>query len=274
MPAQVKNVCPKLRFIHGLHGRAMQTVDKALCLLSFFLEARPAIGLSEIARLSEYNKATARRLLVALEKHGFVEQDSRTRAYRLGPGLLRLARVREAVSPVQTVVQPVMEDLVARVGETAHFSLYAGDSLATIGLVESTKSNRVSLERGEAIPLHATASGLAFMAFARPEIVERALSRKLTGHTPYTITNKQDLRKQLRLVARTGVAVAKSSYEDGVCGIAAPVLGSDGYARGAVAIAAPTSRAKRDAIAAIQPEVRHAATEISRAMGVDSAAVG
>lgn len=247
----------------------MQTVDKALGLLGFFSEGRPAIGLSEIARLSEFNKATTRRLLLALEKHGFVEQDAKTRAYRLGAGLLRLARVREAVSPVQTVVQPILEDLVSRIGETAHFSLSAGGSLATIGLVESTKSNRVMLERGEAIPLHATASGMAFMAFARPEIVDDALGKTLTGHTQYTITDAQDLRKQLRSVRKAGVAVAKSSYEDGVCGIAAPVLGQDGFARGAVAVALPESRAKRNVIVAIQPEVRRAAAEITTAMGAE-----
>lgn len=247
----------------------MQTVDKALGLLGFFSEGRPAIGLSEIARLSEFNKATTRRLLLALEKHGFVEQDAKTRAYRLGAGLLRLARVREAVSPVQTVVQPILEDLVSRIGETAHFSLSAGGSLATIGLVESTKSNRVMLERGEAIPLHATASGMAFMAFARPEIVDDALGKTLTGHTQYTITDAQDLRKQLRSVRKAGVAVAKSSYEDGVCGIAAPVLGQDRFARGAVAVALPESRAKRNVIVAIQPEVRRAAAEITTAMGAE-----
>jgi len=250
----------------------MQTVDKALSLLGYFSEQRPAIGLSEIARLSGFNKATVRRFLLALDKHGFVEQDAKSRTYRLGPGLLRLARVREAVSPVQAVVRPVLEELVSRLDETAHFSLYAGGSLATIGLVEPGKSNRVSLERGEAIPLHATASGIAFMAYARPEIVAGALDQKLIGHTPYTITDKKELRSMLRTVAKAGVAVAKSSYEDGVCGIAAPVLGSDGFARGAVAIAVPASRAKRDAIAAIQPEVRRAAVEISRAMGVDPGA--
>ncbi len=248
----------------------MQTVDKALGLLSYFSELSPEIGLSELARRSGFNKATARRLLLALEKHGFVEQDAKSRAYRLGPGLLRLARVREAVSPVQAVVQPILEDLVSRIGETAHFSLYAGDSLATIGLVESTKSIRVSIERGEAIPLHATASGIAFMAFARPELVDKVLRKSLTGHTSHTITDVAEMRIQLQAVAGAGVAVAKSSYEDGVCGIAAPVLGPDGYARGAVAIAAPKSRATNDVIATIQPEVQRAAVEISSAMGVDS----
>ena len=91
------------------------------------------------------------------------------------------------------------------------------------------------------------------MAFARPELVGKALSKNLKGHTPYTITDVAEMRKQLQAVAGAGVAVAKSSFEDGVCGIAAPVLGSDGFARGAVAIAAPASRATGDVIATIQP---------------------
>jgi DNA-binding IclR family transcriptional regulator len=139
----------------------VQTVDKALSLLSYFSEQRPSVGLSELARLSGFNKATTRRFLVALEKHGIVEQDATTRLYRLGAGLLRLARVREATNPVAAIVQPVLNDLVSVTGETAHFSLYAGGSLATIGLSESAKSSRVMLGKGEAIPLHATASGLA-----------------------------------------------------------------------------------------------------------------
>ena len=247
----------------------MQTIDKALGLLGFFSEGKPAIGLSEIARLADFNKATTRRFLLALEKHGFVEQDAKTRAYRLGPGLLRLARVREAVSPVQAVVRPILEDLVSRIGETAHFSLYAGGSLATIGLVESTKSNRVMLERGETIPLHATASGMAFMAFAQPQIVDAALGKTLTGHTAQTTTDAAELRKQLQSVRKAGVAVANGSYEDGVCGIAAPVLRQDGFACGAIAVALPVSRAKRNVIVAIQPEVRRAAAEITTAMGAE-----
>ena len=105
----------------------MQTVDKALSLLSYFSEQRPSVGLSELARLSGFNKATTRRFLVALEKHGIVEQDATTRLYRLGAGLLRLARVREATNPVAAIVQPVLNDLVSVTGETAHFSLYLSE---------------------------------------------------------------------------------------------------------------------------------------------------
>ncbi len=246
----------------------MQTIDKALGLLNHFSEERSAIGLSEIARLSGFDKATARRSLLALIKHGFIEQDVASRAYRLGPGLLRLARVREAVSPGESVVQPILENLVSAFGETAHFSLYAGVSLGTIGLVESNRSNRVMLERGEAIPLHATASGIAYLAFARPAIVDAALKKSLHSYTEDTTTDPHKIRQLLKSTEKKGVAVVKGAYEEGVCGIASPVFASDGYASGAVAVAAPVVRAQRKVIASMQPELRRAATEITLAMGV------
>ena len=245
----------------------MQTVDKALGLLGYFSEQRPSIGLSDIARLAGFNKATTRRFLVALELHGFVEQDLVSRAYKLGPGLLRLARVREATNPVTTIVQPVLEHLVAVTGETAHFSLYAGGSLATVGLVESTKSNRVMIGKGEAIPLHATASGMAYLAFARTAIVDAALGESLTAYTAQTITTPEKIRRQLLLVRKRGVAVVKSAYEDGVCGIAAPVFSSEDIACGAVAIAAPQARAQQKIIRLAQASIRRAAEDITVAMG-------
>jgi DNA-binding IclR family transcriptional regulator len=247
----------------------VQTVDKALGLLEFFSEQRPSIGLSDMARLAGFNKATTLRFLAALEKHGFVEQAATTRAYTLGPGLLRLARVREATNPVTAIVQPILEELVAATGETAHFSLYAGGSLATIGLAESAKSNRVMIGKGEAIPVHATASGIAFLAFAGSAVADSALGKSLRAYTERTITDPQKIRRQLASVRRLGVAVVKNTYEDGVCGIGAPVIGSDGLACGAIAIAVPLARAQRKMITLALPAIRRAANEITVAMGAE-----
>ena len=55
----------------------MSTVGKALSLLDSLSQLNHEAGLTDIARLCDLDKATARRLLVELEKHGFVEQDPR-----------------------------------------------------------------------------------------------------------------------------------------------------------------------------------------------------
>jgi len=63
----------------------VKTVDKAMHLLNRFSIEQTEIGLSELARLADLDKAATRRLLVALAKHGYIEQSADTRKYRLGP---------------------------------------------------------------------------------------------------------------------------------------------------------------------------------------------
>lgn len=245
----------------------VSTVDKALELLNLFSERDPEIGLSEIARRSGYDKATTRRLLVSMERQGVVEQDSGSRKYRLGPALIRLARVREATHPLESVVRDVLDRVVAETSETAHFSLFAGGALATVGMKESPRANRVSLERGERLPLHATASGLAFLAFGPRVQVNRALGRELRAHTDRTVTDTDALLEMIEAVKLSGIAVSNQGYESDVFGMAAPVFGSSGFAEGAVAVATPTSRIDAKVESINRDALREAAIDLTRALG-------
>ena len=243
------------------------TVDKALELLSYFSAQRSQIGLSEISKLAGYNKATTRRLLVALQGHGMLEQLNDTKKYRLGPAFLRLARVREAAFPVQVVVQPIVEQLAAETGETAHFSLALGSKLGTISLKESPRANRVSLEPGETLPLHATASGIAYLAFAPSQILEDVLSKPLVSHTDHTLTDPARIRELVDRARKDGHSRSDQGYETEVVGIAAPVFEASGYAQGAIAVATPFSRMTEAAETKIFTAVRRAAVEITCAVG-------
>ena len=168
-------------------------VKRALSLLDLFSESAPEIGLSDAARLSGHDKATVHRLLNTLREAGLVEQNATSKLYRLGPAVLHLARMREATFPVIAVVQPLLDQLAETTGETTHCSLYTNNALAVIATRESKKANRVSMRGSETLPFHATASGLAFLAFAAPEVLGKALDLPLTRFTDDTITSQPAL---------------------------------------------------------------------------------
>lgn len=245
----------------------MQTVDKAMELLGIFSPEQPEIGLSDLARSAQFDKATTRRLLLALVKHGVVEQNEETRQYRLGPGVLRLARLREATTPLDSIVRPVLARLVDQTGETAHFVVNTDRDISTIAVVESPKSNRVSMGEGEILPRHATATGIAMLAFSTSAFVDGLLARDLAAYTDYTVTDVTALRKWLARTRKNGFSINKEGYEPDVCSLAAAVFDAGGSPVGAVAVAAPVSRFGASTKTLIRDVVTTAALDITHALG-------
>lgn len=247
----------------------MGTTTKTLKLLDLISVERPELGLTQFVRLSGYDKATTHRRLTELATAGFLEKDPESKRYRLGPAILRLANVREQTFPKRKAALRVLHKLSSAVGETAHLSLYQNDNgLTTLAHVDDlSHSNRISLEPGEVLPFHATASGLVFLAYSEPSVAERILSRKLPRLSEVTIVDPKELRKKIEAVRKTGFGVADGTYETGVNGISAPLFEGGQRCIGAVAVAMPSSRMTPDAISAIQSELKKTATEISESWG-------
>ncbi len=245
----------------------MQTVDKALRLLDYFTPQRPEIGLSELARLAGYDKAAARRFLVALKRHDFIDQNPESKRYRLGAAFLHFARVREATLPLASIIEPVLRRLADDTGETSHGSLYSAGLLTNIGICVPNRATRVHVDPGEPLPLHATASGLAYLAFGPPERVAMAVERGLTPSTSHTITRKKDLKAKLADIAATGVSVSRNSFEDEVTGIAMPFFDGQGLAIGALAVASPSARMTPELQRRITTRLVAAVAEVTRGIG-------
>jgi DNA-binding IclR family transcriptional regulator len=245
----------------------MQTVDKAVELLGYFSERHPEFGLSELARTAGFDKASTRRLLLALMKHDYVEQNPLTRGYRLGVAVLRLARIRETSTPLEAITAPLLEELVELTGETAHFSLRSGMTISTVAFVESPRSSRIHFVLGEEGSLHATASGIVCLAFSHAGTVEQVLGQGLEAHTEHTVTDKRRFRDMLATVAEQGYHINREMYEQDVCSIAAPVFDPSLHPLGAIAVAAPSSRFGEEAQDTIRTAVVEAAAKASRALG-------
>jgi len=240
------------------------TVLKALSLLEHFSELEPELGLSELARRSGIDKSAVHRMLGAMAESGLVEQQADTKLYRIGAGVLRLARVRETAFPISAFVQPV---LVALSEETAHASLISGASLGNIGTAESKRGNRVSLIAGEVLPFHSTASGFSVMAFGDESLMKKALSRQRAGKTPFTLTEAEDIRAKVETVRANGYSESDQTNEVDVHGLAAPVFDRTGQACGAVSVATPSHRVTEEGRKKTIGAVLRAARKITDGLG-------
>ena len=246
----------------------MGTVAKALSLLSLFSQARPVIGLSDVARLSGTNKATTFRLLGELQAQGFVEQVGRDRAYRLGPEILRLAALREAAVPLMSAAREILDHLSQKTGETAHMSHVQGHRLNTLAYAHGTRhGTQVRMEDAEVLSFHATSSGLAVLGFCTPGFIDEILSRPLTVFTSDTRTDAAQIRADLDEVRQSGLAESIGGFEADVHSLATPVFGPDRLPIGALAVATPASRMTDDLKSLITQELHRGAQDLTHKIG-------
>lgn len=244
----------------------MSTIGKALTLLDMIAGLPHEAGLSELARLSGLDKATTRRFLVQLERFGFLEQDDQSRKYRIGAAPLRLAQIREARLPLLQHGVPMLRRLAASCGETVHMSEFTAGRLSTIHAEESFRAHRVTVKVGTLLPLHASASGLAYLAFSPDMLIEDYLSRPLERFTPHTVVEKEALRALLEETRRLGYSVNRQGLEGGMISVAAPILAPHKPPVGAVAIAAPLVRVDDRSILALGVSVVETAAALSQAL--------
>ncbi|MEX0337923.1 MAG: IclR family transcriptional regulator [Arenibacterium sp.] len=229
----------------------MKTVDKALSVLDQFSMDHTEIGLSELARMAKLDKAATRRLLVALSKHGFIEQVAETRKYRLGHGFLRLARIREATVPIVRAAEEVCEWLVEQANETVHVSVPGDQGMTTIAHRLPRRGNVINIIPSQMLYYHATASGLAFLAFASTETVNKILKLSREKMTEATVTSKKELLAQAAKFKAQGYSQTRNTFENDVASIGMPFFGDATDPAGSIALALPKidlTDSRRDAL--------------------------
>jgi len=245
---------------------AVRSVERAVAILDLLAQGGWRTG-AEVARELRVHRSTALRLLGTLEKHALVERDLRTARYRLGRRLPQLASVVTGEFDLRYIAHPVCEHLAAQTGETATFELLIGDDIVPIEQVTASTS-LVSINwLGRRYPVHCTASGKVFLAFAPEAVRERLLAQPLERLTPHTITDRSALEAELEEARQSGVAHTHEELEVGVDAIAAPVHGPDGEVVAAVDVSGPSHRLQAGARPELERLTREAAADLSRRLG-------
>ncbi|MCP5087065.1 MAG: IclR family transcriptional regulator [Rhodobacteraceae bacterium] len=246
----------------------MGTISKALSLLNYFSTQRPEIGLTEFTKLAGRDKATVHRHLVELVQNGYLEQDSRSRNYRLGPAILRLANVRERTFPAREAVIPIVDALSSELGELVHVSLLQGDMLSPLYYADKIiHGTRVHFDEAELLPLHATSSGLAILAFGPEELLQHVLSAPMQKFAVKTLSRPSELREEVHEFRQQGFSFSDQGFEDEVCSFAAPVFDHSQRAIGTLAVALPTSRLNLEKQQLVVAALRKGADQVSFVFG-------
>lgn len=262
----LSNLCQTFFEIRCKGCLDLSSTAKTLELLAYFSTSRPEIGLTQLCKLAKRDKATTYRHLQALEETGFVEQNSMTKQYRLGPAILQLAQTREATVPRKAGVETPLFALANATGETSHVTVLSGTTVYELTSCDSPKHGTRAIIDLSTFPLHATASGLCALAFGPDTLMDVALNN-LHQFTYATAITSHDLDDVVQTIRNTGFGRADRSFEDEVHGLSAPIFDQTGHFAGAVSVASVAARFTPNLERIIQNELVIAAREISKNWG-------
>jgi IclR family KDG regulon transcriptional repressor len=241
----------------------VRAVERAAQILTSLDDRHPERTLAEIARVTGLPKSTAYRILVTLDHCGFVERTSDGQRYRLGVSLAALGLTALRRLSIRREARPHMERLVGRFNETCSLGILDQGSVLDIEVIHDDHLLTVASEVGGRLPLHATASGKAFLAFLPPEDVGSVLGAPLKAYTENTTTSRAQLREELDLVRQRGYALDAEENEIGVQAVSAPILDAGGEAVAVLSIPGPRSRLTPERVEEIAQALIDAANAIS-----------
>ncbi len=238
----------------------VQSVGRAFDILERMADAGGEVRLSELARVLDLPVPTLHRLMRALVVGGYVRQLP-SRKYALGPRLVRLGDV--ATKLTGEWATPVLDGLVAALGETANMATLDGDAMIYVAQVPSPHSMRMFTEVGRRVSPHCTGVGKAVLA-QMPEARVRSIIERtgMPAQTEQTITDIESLLAELHLVRERGYAMDDGEQEIGVRCFAVAVPRSS--VPTAISVSGPTIRMTWEARDRAVPLLRDGAERLTR----------
>src|SRR5947208_387181 len=128
-------------------------LEKGLDILELLAAAGVPRTQSQLARTLDRGPNELFRMLVILERRGFIQRDPVSGAYSL---TLRLFELSHTHSPFQTLTHASarpMRDLSETVRESCHLGVLVHGNLLVLAQEEATRRYRLSVEVGRTFPL-------------------------------------------------------------------------------------------------------------------------
>jgi DNA-binding IclR family transcriptional regulator len=245
-----------------MEKKIIQSIDRALQVLELFSLEKPEWGVTEISKALNIYKSNVHNVLTTLAEKGFVIKDSKTDKYKLGIKFFELGSI------VIKIAHPYMEKLLKEFNETVHLGILVEGEILSIEQEESGQSLSPRIFIGKRAPLHCTGVGKAIMAYLPKDKFSFTIKEMgLIRYTENTISNEEELEKELEKIREQGYAVDNMEHEEGVRCVAGPIRDYTGKVSASLSVSGPAFRINENNIPNIAKKVKEYCDYISKEMG-------
>jgi IclR family transcriptional regulator, acetate operon repressor len=258
--------CTALRNVVPDSGTEVKSVAKAIAVLRAF-ERRGEWGVNDLARELEMPRSVVHRLVRTLVAGGLLDQSGERGSYRLGMGLVRLARLAGQRTTLTSVAHEPLAALAERTDMAAFLSVLRGQRHVCVDVVDFAHQAISVVRVGDTLGLHAGAGGKAILAFQPPSFIDEVLAGPLMRYTERTLVDRTGLLAELEAVRRDGWARSESEVTPGTAAVAAPIRNERGEVVASVDVTTSTLRMEVEDWDAVAAGVLETAAQVSTALG-------
>ena len=256
-----------------------QALDRAGLLLRLVASVTGrGARLADLIVQSSLSKPTAHRLLRALERMGFVEQDPESRLYHLGPEAFVIGALAADRFGIHRAALPSLARLASASEDTAFLSVQRDWHSVCLHREEGTFPIRTHvLNVGDRHPLGVGAGSLAMLAtLPAAEAEEAIIANEADISTKYPGFSPTLIREQLALTHARGYALNQGQVMPGSWGIGVAIRNREGRCEGALSIAAIELRLgetrQRELAALLKAEAQRLAERLAHPAGATNLA--
>lgn len=221
----------------------VQSVERALGILSIFSPERPSLPAGDIAELTGLPRSTVYRLLATLVELGFVANANGR--YELTHRVLEIGAGYRGPSGLALQAQQALDKLAAEIDEHVGLAIMTDGHVVTIATASPIRAQllAVAVQVGQELPADKASMGHIFLA-----------EQGLLG----------DRGLQIR---RKGYAITDGTLDPGLRAISVPVLGHEGQVIAALGVACVASRTSvKDLRQRILPLARVTAADLTTSL--------
>ena len=221
---------------------------------------------AELATRTGLARPTAYRLLLSLAHAGMlINSEGR---FSLGIELARLGRIADPYRDLQPQVQAFIDRLAAELSEATAYSVVTGPASLDL-IAEAAGSYMLQTAMGyigRNMPLHASAMGKVLLANLPDQEILALVPEKLESFTPFTITDRGLLLREIADVRAKDYATLDNELEEGLFAVAIPVRDRENHLIGILSVSGLDQRMKAANVHSFIEKLRAAADGLT--MGV------
>lgn len=251
--------------VSELAGEAAGSLKRAFTVLRALAQGNGENGrVTQIAKATGLKQATVHRLLRALVAEGLVEQDQRSKVYRLGIELFVLAASAGNPLDLRSICRPALLRLCASLGDTIFLLARSGFDAICLDRTEGPFPIRsFTGDVGGRVPLGLGQGALAILAFLPEAEREEVIRFNVARVREYGLLDEVFLRAEIARIRSLGYCGRVLGINEGMAGCAVPILDHNGHAVAALSVGTLVDRLNAERLPIVAGMLKREAAAIS-----------